>query len=80
MEPDRREQERINLLAAIAGFAKVMNEFDERISVLTGRRTAYPSLASLIKIGEKDFAAEVVTAMKSPRSRAPEELDHKSAS
>jgi hypothetical protein len=80
MEQDRREQERINLLAAIAGFAKVMNEFDERISVLTGRRTAYPSLASLIKIGEKDFAAEVVTAMKSLRSRAPEELDHKSAS
>jgi hypothetical protein len=47
---------------------------------LTGRRTAYPSLASLMKIGEKDFAAEVVTAMKSLRSRAPEELDHKSAS
>jgi hypothetical protein len=67
MEQDRREQERANLLAAIASLAEVMDELDERIAALAGRSTTHPTLASLLKVEEKEFAADVVAAMKSLR-------------
>ena len=67
MEQDRREQERINLLAAIAGLAAVMDELDERIAALAGLPTTHPTVASLLKVEEKEFAADVVAAMKNLR-------------
>lgn len=63
MKVDRREQERSDLNDAIAGFARVLDDFDARIDALFGRKRSHPA----VKLAEKNFAAEVVTAMKSIR-------------